>query len=295
MSEEISVTSRVTALQTSSGERGFTLESETLKNIASNGRALFNFATLVPGTLSQTRGNTELLQISDFTVNGQRPNSNNITIDGVSNIDTGDNGHNMATTNIDAVAEFKILTNAYQAEYGRAAGGQVQVVTKSGTQSFHGSGYWYGRRSEWNANSYLNKRETPEIPKPKTSRNDRGYTIGGPVSLGGFNPDKKKLFFFWSQEFQRRQDPAALGVVNTRVPTALERRGDFSQSVDSSGNPFPYVQGLHHRPAVQRRRHARLLPGRRRPRPHSREPDLSARPQRAQHLSRRRISRAAAA
>ena len=284
LTEEIRVTSRVTELQTTSGERSFTLESETLKNIANNGRALFNFATLVPGTLSQMRGNTELLQISDFTVNGQRPNSNNITIDGVSNIDTGDNGHNMATTNIDAVAEFKILTNAYQAEYGRAAGGQVQVVTKSGTQSFHGSGYWYGRRSEWNANSYLNKRETPEIPKPKTSRNDRGYTIGGPVSVGGFNPDKKKLFFFWSQEFQRRQDPAALGVVNTRVPTALERRGDFSQSVDSSGNPFPYIQGFQHRPAVQRRRYARLLPGRRRPRPHPREPDLCAGPGVAQHL-----------
>ena len=115
LTEEIRVTSRITELQTTSGERSFTLESETLKNIANNGRALFNFATLVPGTLSQTRGNTELLQISDFTVNGQRPNSNNITIDGVSNIDTGDNGHNMETTNIDAVAEFKILTNAYQA------------------------------------------------------------------------------------------------------------------------------------------------------------------------------------
>ena len=198
VSEEVSVTSRVTELQSVSGERSFSLESEALKNIASNGRALFNFATLVPGTLSQTRGNTELLQVNDFTVNGQRPNSNNITIDGVSNIDTGDNGHNMATTNIDAVAEFKILTNAYQAEYGRAAGGQVQVVTKSGTQSLHGSGYWYGRRSEWNANSYLNKRETPEVPKPKTSRNDRGYTVGGPVTFGAFNPDKRKLFFFWS-------------------------------------------------------------------------------------------------
>ena len=63
-----------------------------------------------------------------------------MTIDGVANIDTGDNGGNMATTNIDAVAEFKILTNAYQAEYGRAVGGQMQVVTKSGTQEFHGSG-----------------------------------------------------------------------------------------------------------------------------------------------------------
>ena len=74
ITEEVSVTSRVVELQSVSGERSFTLESETLKNIANNGRALFNFATLVPGTLSQTRGNTELLQVSDFTVNGQRPN-----------------------------------------------------------------------------------------------------------------------------------------------------------------------------------------------------------------------------
>ena len=173
-------------------------------------------------------------------MNGQRPNSNNITIDGVANIDTGDNGGNMATTNIDAVAEFKILTNAYQAEYGRAVGGQLQVVTKSGSQNFHGSGYWYGRRSDWDANTYLNKRETPEVPKSKTSRNDSGYTIGGPVAFPGFNQDKKKLFFFWSQEFQRRSNPA--NVHQTRVPTALERRGDFSQSVDSSGNPFPFIR-----------------------------------------------------
>ena len=84
-----------------------------------------------------------------------------MTIDGVANIDTGDNGGNMATTNIDSVAEFKVLTNSYQAEYGRAVGGQIQVVTKSGTQEFHGSGYWYGRRSDWNANTWTNKRVTP--------------------------------------------------------------------------------------------------------------------------------------
>ena len=90
--------------------------ADTLKNIANNGRALFNFVTLVPGALSQETGNRELGSVGGFTVNGQRPNSNNITIDGVANIDTGDNGGNMATTNIDAVAEFKILTNAYQAE-----------------------------------------------------------------------------------------------------------------------------------------------------------------------------------
>ena len=240
LSEEVSVTGRVVELQSASGERSFTLESETLKNIANNGRALFNFVTLVPGALSQNRGNAELGAADGFTVNGQRPNSNNITIDGVANIDTGNNGGNMATTNIDAVAEFKVLTNAYQAEYGRAVGGQLQVVTKSGTQDYHGSGYWYGRRSGWDANSYLNKRETPEVPKAKTSRNDQGYTIGGPVSFPGFNEQKKKLFFFWSEEFEQRTNPPS--VHQTRVPTALERRGDFSQSVDSSGNPFPYIR-----------------------------------------------------
>ena len=240
MTEEVSVTSRVTEVQSTSGERSFTLESQALTNIANNGRALFNFATLVPGALSQNTGNTELGSVSGFTVNGQRPNSNNITIDGVANIDTGDNGGNMATTNIDAVAEFKVLTNAYQAEYGRAVGGQLQVVTKSGGQQFHGSGYWYGRRSEWNANSWMNKRVTPEIEPAKTARNDSGYTIGGPVFMPGFNEDKKRLFFFWSQEWQRRTDPA--NERRARIPTTLERRGDFSQSVDASGNPFPFIR-----------------------------------------------------
>ena len=249
ITEEVSVTGRVSELQATSGERSFTMESEVIKNIASNGRALFQFATLVPGVLSQNTGGNVEGQVSAFTVNGQRPNSNNMTIDGVANIDTGDNGGNMATTNIDAVAEFKILTNAYQAEYGRAVGGQVQVVTKSGTQAFHGSGYWYGRRSDWNANTWTNKRAAApapvgngkEIPLPESSRNDYGYTLGGPIYIPGvFNEQKKKLFFFWSQEFQKRKDPVSNR--DTRVPTALERTGDFSQSVDSSGNPFPYIR-----------------------------------------------------
>jgi hypothetical protein len=239
ITEQISVTARVSELQTTSGERSFVLESEALKNIANDGRSLFGFATLVPGVLPQAgNGGANMggpaTQVSGFTVNGQRPNSNNMTIDGVANIDTGDNGGNMATTNIDAVEEFKILTNAYQAEYGRAVGGQVQVVTKSGTQQFHGSAYWYGRRSGWNAETWTNNRAG--LKSPEASRDDSGYTIGGPA----FNGERRKLFFFWSQEFQRRNDP--VGERRSRVPTALERAGDFSQSVDQSGNPFPYIR-----------------------------------------------------
>jgi len=240
ITEEVSVTGRVSELQMSSGERGGVLESQAITNIAINGRQLFNFATLVPGALQEGTGGTDLGQVSSFTVNGQRPNSNNMTIDGVANIDTGDNGGNMAMTNIDSVAEFKLLTNAYSAEYGRAVGGQLQVVTKSGTQSFHGSGYWYGRRGGWNANSWTNNRNNV-AKNTAAARNDYGYTIGGPIYIPGvFNEDKKKLFFFWSQEFQRRTDPVSERL--SRVPTELERVGNFSQSVDNNGNPMPWIR-----------------------------------------------------
>ena len=169
-------------------------------------------------------------------MNGQRPNSNNITIDGVANIDTGDNGGNMVTTNIDSVAEFKILTNAYQAEYGRAVGGQLQVVTKSGSQDFHGSGYWYGRRSDWDANSYLNKRETPEVPKPKTARNDSGYTFGGPVVVPGFQRGQEEAVLLLEpgipathQPGDRASDARADGARAAR--RFLTERGQQRQSV----------------------------------------------------------------
>ncbi len=285
ITEEVSVTGRVSELQMTSGERGGVLESTAITNIAINGRQLFNFATLVPGAVQEGTAGADITQVSGFTVNGQRPNSNNMTIDGVANIDTGDNGGNMAMTNIDSVAEFKLLTNAYSAEYGRAVGGQLQVVTKSGTQSFHGSGYWYGRRGGWNANSWTNNRNN--VPRnTEAARNDYGYTLGGPIYIPGvFNKDKKKLFFFWSQEFQRRTDPVSErlspGAHGPRAARGLlpERR--------QQRQPDALDQGLHDGPAVRGdgdRRSQRLLPGRRRHGPDPREPPLAAGPQRPEHL-----------
>jgi hypothetical protein len=250
ISEEVSVSGRVSELQAQSGERSFALDSHAITNIASNGRQVFNFALLVPGIVStDNNAGNERGDATGFAVNGQRETSNNVTIDGVANIDTGNNGGNMATTNTEAIGEFKILTNSYQAEYGRAVGGQVQMVTKSGTQSFHGSGYWFGRRSGWNANTWTNNRAAAPAPvgngaaiePPTSKRDDLGYTIGGPIFIPGvFNTEKKKLFFFWSQEFEQRTSPPSQHTA--RVPTALERAGDFSQSVDSSGNPYPYIR-----------------------------------------------------
>ena len=235
MTEEVTVSTRVSELQTTSGERSFTLENSALQNIANNGRAMFNFATLVPGVVPNANGGGELGQVSAFTVNGQRANSNTMSIDGVANIDTGDNGGNMATTNIDAVAEFKVLTNAYQAEYGRAVGAQLQVVTKSGSRDFHGSGYWYGRRSDWNANSWTNNRTHTPIAAAK--RNDSGYTFGGPIWAPGFNESKKKLFFFFSQEHQRRVETG--GQNQTRVPTDSRAPRRLLAERRQLGQPVP--------------------------------------------------------
>src|SRR4051812_5601137 len=109
MTEQVSVSGRVTELQSASGERSFTLESEALKNIANNGRLLFNFATLVPGALSQGNGGAEIGAADGFTVNGQRPNSNNVTIDGVANIDTGKNGGKRGPRTIPSVGDCKGL------------------------------------------------------------------------------------------------------------------------------------------------------------------------------------------
>ncbi|MBN2371580.1 MAG: carboxypeptidase regulatory-like domain-containing protein [Vicinamibacteria bacterium] len=245
VAESIVVSARVTELQAMSGERSYALESAAIANIAVNGRNFFGLVGLVPGVVpGAQQGNAWVNTISPtqagyFSVNGQRPNSNNLTIDGVTNLDTGDNGGNLATTNLDAVAEFKVLTSSYQAEYGRAVGAQVQVVTKSGGRDFFGSAYWYARDSAWNANTWTNNRAG--IEKEEASRKDRGYTIGGPVFIPNkFNAEKRRLFFFWSQEFQNRNDPVS--ETRVTVPTALERRGDFSQSVNASGRPANLIR-----------------------------------------------------
>ena len=136
----------------------------------------------------------------------------------------------MATTNLDTISEFKVLTSGYQAEYGRAVGAQIQLVTKSGGQDFSGSAYWYQRHNKWNANGWLNNRNGNKRDET-AKRNDYGATLGGPVPVF---KDKKKLFFFASMEMQRRQDP--VNATNVLVPTALERQGDFSQST-INGNP----------------------------------------------------------
>ena len=160
--------------------------------------------------------------------------STNITMDGVSTLDTGSNTV-MVNMNVESIAEVKVLVSGYQAEYGRSSGLQIMAVTKSGTNQFRGSVYDVERNSKWNANSRTNILNN--LPKTVSKEKDWGYSIGGPIGKpGGHN----KLFFFNAVEFRPRTGGNDLQVF--RVPTALERAGDFSQTTDNNGNPYPYIR-----------------------------------------------------
>ncbi len=236
----IEVTAQTLELKTESAERGEAIVGKQLQNVAVNGRGYLALVGLAPGVVStvnlQTAGSGGLGSIS---ANGARTSQNNLTLDGIGNVDTGSNGGQLATVSLDSVQEFKILTSNYQAEYGRSSGAQISVVTKSGGQDFHGSGYLFHRHEGLNANNWRNNRDN--IQRNKYRYNDPGYTIGGPVFIPKlFNQKKEKLFFFFSQEYQLQLVPQ--GTRNITMPTALERKGDFSQTVDNNGNPFPYIK-----------------------------------------------------
>ncbi len=240
VTESVEISANTVALQTESAERSDSLVSKQIQNIAVNGRNPLDLVKLLPGVVStanfQVAGSGGLGSIS---ANGTRTSENQTTINGIGNVDTGSNGGQNVTVSMDSIQEFRVLTSAYQAEYGRSAGAQIVEVTKSGTADFHGSAYWYHRHEGLNANNWKNNRDG--LARNKFRFNDLGYTIGGPVIIPKLlHKSSNKLFFFWSQEYQKQLAPNS--TKNATVPTALERQGDFSQSVDSSGNPFPYIK-----------------------------------------------------
>lgn len=237
----VEVTSTAPPMQLESAERSDSLVHQQIENIAVNSRSYLDLVKLTPGVVStvnlQTAGTGGLGNIS---VNGSRANQNQLTINGIGDVDTGSNGTQNVTLSLDSVQEFKILTNSYQAEYGRSSGAQISVVTKSGTSEFHGTGAWYHRNDSLNANNWENNFRG--LPRQLFRFNDFDYTIGGPVYIphSKILEKKDKLFFFWSQEFQEQLRPE--GVRDVTVPTALERQGDFSQSVDKNGKPVNLIK-----------------------------------------------------
>jgi len=159
--------------------------------------------------------------------NGGRTSGMEYFVDGGA-ITTG-RGHNVSneTPSMDAVQEFKVVTGGISAEYGHLSGGYVELVTKSGTNSYHGSAYEYMYNDMFNANSW--QQNSIGNPKVHFRQNDFGFTLGGPVSIPKIYNGKNKTFFFVDNEYLKYSQGGKLSVMS--VPTQAERNGDMSQSM----------------------------------------------------------------
>lgn len=229
-SETVEVTASTTQVELTNADLSGTIAGEQITQLPLNGRSFAQLLTLVPG-VSQDSGfsydQKGLKGAADLSISGGASNANTFLVDGANNVDVGSGRTLLVYPSIDSIEEFKILRNSYGAQYGGNSGGQVSLVTKSGTNSFHGSVYYFGRNDVFNANDSSLKAGSPGAHTPKLRRNDFGYSAGGPIK-------KDKIFFFWSQEWNRQ----VTGTVRTgNVPTPLERTGDFSdQANDPSAN-----------------------------------------------------------
>jgi len=233
--ESVSVTAEGAAVQLSTAEHSGVLTGNQVNDIALKGRDFFALLQTIPGVVdtAASRETTSNTAGAGIFINGGRDNQKNISVDGITAMDTHSNGSLSFQPNMDAIAEVKILTSNYQAEYGRNSSGAITAVIKSGTSRFHGSGYDFYRHESLNANNFFNNRTgTQKLPyRYRIS----GYSIGGPVYIPHkLNSNKDKFFFFWSQEFTGVKTDYGAKFVNT--PTALERAGDFSKSFDVNGS-----------------------------------------------------------
>src|SRR5436305_1811220 len=188
--EEITVEGAAVTVETVSPTLGTSISSRPIVDLPLNGRNMLDLALLQPGvTPADNPGNGGAASANTaFSVSGGRNDSTTFILDGGNNNNLLSNGV-VYNPNPDTIQEFKIITSNYEAEYGRNAGGVITVVTKSGTNAFHGSAFEFNRNNDYNANRYFNNAQVPVKPRNILKRNQYGGTVGGPIK-------KDKLFFF---------------------------------------------------------------------------------------------------
>ena len=239
--ESIEVKDQASSVETVNQTVGATVVGEAIQQAPLNGRNVLDLAKLQAGV---TETNGDSTAAGTFSIAGGRTDSVTFLLDGGLNNNLLDNSV-VFNPNPDTVAEFRILESNYSAEYGRNSGGIISVVTKSGTDSFHGSGFEFLRNNSLNANSFFNNLDG--LPRDVLKRNQYGGTIGGPIK-------KDRLFFFVGYQGQRLSSQQVSG--DNTVYTPAELTGDFSQSGFRSNNaadpsgPDPgvvcFLSGLNH-------------------------------------------------
>lgn len=214
VSESVEVTAATSLVQTDSASVGTVISNKQVVELPLNSREFYGLALTAPRVLPPAQGSTLGFR-GGFNVAGSSEVSNNFTLNGIDNNDTGINGPSFRPS-IDAIQEFKLLSGIYSAEYGRNSGGQVVINTKSGTNQFHGTAYEFLRNQALDARNFF-LRLQPGEKAPSFKRNLFGGSLGGPII-------SDKTFFFVSYEGLRlRQSVTSLAT----VPTATMVNGDF--------------------------------------------------------------------
>ncbi len=229
VAQKVTVYSDVAQLQTKSGAISQVIGSHMIENLPLNARNVYQLMYLVPGTTGGVGYNYNGFNLS---VNGGRPGSADILIDGIPAAPALVNpiaGISVFPP-LPAVQEFRMQTSNYSAEFGRSGSGIVNLILKSGTNHFHGSVYEFLRNSALDANDYFSKLHGQPLQSFK--RSQFGASLGGPVDIPGLYRGKDKTFFFFAYEGLRQVTPSQ---ITTTVPTALERQGNFSQTFDATG------------------------------------------------------------
>jgi hypothetical protein len=234
VAETVEVMAQGAVIETASSERSALIDSKQMTELMVKGRDVMALLQLLPGVVDDATGSETLGQFVTPTVGGIRQYYNAVNIDGISG-NTARGRTAESPINMDAIQEVKVLTNSYPAEYGTASGMVINIATKGGTRQFRGSAYYYNRNEDFNANTFFNNRQG--IARQRYRYNTTGYNLGGPIYWPGhFNTSKQKLFFFFSQEILPNQSPNSLRTYT--VPTDLERKGDFSQSLRNTGQLY---------------------------------------------------------
>jgi len=231
-SEKVEVSAAPEVLQTATASVGQVVNTRAIENLPLNVRDPLALVGLTPGVTFGanfgTGGGQELGRNffkSDFNVGGGRSGSQELLLDGAANT-TADVNRGVINPPVDSVQEFKVQSNSYEAEFGRTSGGVINVITKSGTNEYHGLLYDFERHSFIEANNWFNNRA--RIPNPSFKRNQFGANAGGPIV-------KNKTFFFADYEGLRQGFPVTF--VST-VPTEAQKNGDFSQTLASDRTPI---------------------------------------------------------
>ena len=210
-----------------------TVDATQMQQLPVNGRNFVSLLGLQPGVVQSFSFNSfqamSLFASQCTQVNGLTGESNNLLIDGAPSTRTRANGATVGMPGMDSISEVNIVTTGYMPEYSRAAGGQMVVNMKSGSDQYHGDVFEFVRNDVFDARNFFS------ATVPKLNYNDFGFTIGGPII-----PHKHKLYFFWSEEWQRQVNG---NTVSSTVPTMQDRTGDFSGYCQAFANSCPKVPG----------------------------------------------------